>query len=104
MRIYERIRGKFQDYKTYLRDLLSLVSYLLLLYTTEWSPDVPNTCGLRPSGNNPYHVTWISQGVYLNFSQYLVNVLFLLVNKLLSVRWKRFVLSDVRSTQAIQNI
>ena len=44
MRIYERIREEFWDSKTWVRDLLSLVSYLLLLYTKEWSPDVPNTC------------------------------------------------------------
>ena len=45
MQIYERIREAFRDLKTQVGDLLSLMSDLLLLYTTEWSPDVPNKCG-----------------------------------------------------------
>ena len=30
---------------------------------------------LLPSENNPHHLTWITQGVYLNISQYLASSL-----------------------------
>ena len=49
MQIYERIREEFRNLKTRVGDLLSLVSYLLLLYTTKWSPDVQIPAGTTPN-------------------------------------------------------
>ena len=30
---------------------------------------------MRSLGNNPCHLTWISQGVYLDICEYLVNIM-----------------------------